>query len=157
MEVKEPTKRCPRCTRHLPPTEFYVYRRTGGLQSYCKACSKKSSMEHVKSEEAKQRHREWERAWWQTQQGKACHARSSKAHALRHPTKMTARQAINHQVRVGKVIRPDYCKRCGIANTPIANGRSSIQAHHRDYSKPLEVEWLCPECHKRADKEMANV
>lgn len=26
-------------------------------------------------------------------------------------------------------------------------GESKVQAHHHDYSKPLEVIWLCQKCH----------
>jgi hypothetical protein len=42
-------------------------------------------------------------------------------------------------LRDGRLTRPDACEQCGIEGKP--------QAHHHDYSKPLEVEWLCERCH----------
>jgi len=48
-----------------------------------------------------------------------------------------ARNAVNIAVRDGR-IRKQPCKRCGAVKT---------EAHHHDYSKPLDVEWLCRPCH----------
>lgn len=31
-------------------------------------------------------------------------------------------------------------------------GRTKVQAHHDDYSKPLDVKWLCPHHHKALHK-----
>ena len=38
------------------------------------------------------------------------------------------------------IIKPDCCSHCG-------DRTDGLHAHHRDYSKPLAVLWLCPLCH----------
>lgn len=59
--------------------------------------------------------------------------------------KIQARNKIKHLCRVGKVKRGD-CERCGAANA---------HAHHHDYSKPLDVSWLCSTCHGLEHKRQA--
>lgn len=61
-----------------------------------------------------------------------------------------AKQKIAHELVTkaiirGDLIRPVVCEECeGIS--------PSLHAHHEDYYKPLEVEWLCNSCHsKRRD------
>lgn len=39
------------------------------------------------------------------------------------------------------LVNPGQCQLCG-------EKELKIQGHHFDYSKPLEVTWLCRECHK---------
>lgn len=56
----------------------------------------------------------------------------------------------------GLLIRPKTCNRCGIEPPPCSDGRSRIQAHHHDYSKPLDVEWICSKCH-RAETPLPEV
>lgn len=54
----------------------------------------------------------------------------------RHPDRHAARQAVHRAVRRGDLVRlPCFC----------GNGRS--EAHHPDYAKPLEIEWLCRSHH----------
>ena len=57
--------------------------------------------------------------------------------------KITARWKVREALKRGTLSRPDYCSRCGLKCKP--------HAHHDDYSKPLEVIWLCNPCHKQAD------
>jgi hypothetical protein len=60
----------------------------------------------------------------------------------RYPEKVEARNALNHAVRDGLLGKPERCSRCGMP-TP----HDELHGHHGDYSKPLEVEWLCVGCH----------
>jgi hypothetical protein len=50
-------------------------------------------------------------------------------------------------VRDGALQRPDTCDLCG-------GSKPRIEAHHRDYSKPLEVDWVCTPCHNALDEQM---
>lgn len=53
--------------------------------------------------------------------------------------KYKANFAVNNAVAQGKLIKPSVCECCG------ESGR--IHGHHADYSKPLQVNWLCKKCH----------
>lgn len=64
-----------------------------------------------------------------------------------HPEVGKAHAIVNMEVRSGRLKRPEMCTKCGKCPKPRSDGRSKIQAHHPDYSKPLEVEWLCSDCH----------
>ena len=47
--------------------------------------------------------------------------------------------------RRGELSPPDKCAGCGASRSQHG---FRLQAHHADYSKPLDVRWLCPACHR---------
>jgi hypothetical protein len=57
-----------------------------------------------------------------------------------NPLKHTAYMKVLNAKRQG-ILKPQPCSGCGSTNR--------IQAHHTDYSKPLEVVWLCSKCHTK--------
>jgi hypothetical protein len=56
------------------------------------------------------------------------------------PVKRAARVAVGNAVRDGRLVK-GHCVELG----PACQGR--IEAHHKDYAKPLEVEWRCSAHH----------
>lgn len=56
--------------------------------------------------------------------------------------------AVTKALRIGQLIRPDVCQECGIACIP--------HAHHEDYNKELEVDWLCRKCHPKRHNYSKN-
>lgn len=55
--------------------------------------------------------------------------------------KRTARHILENEVSSGRMVRPTVCSRCGCECVP--------QAHHTDYTEPLNVVWLCDTCHRK--------
>ncbi len=55
----------------------------------------------------------------------------------KNPTKRRAHHDIRNALRRGRMNR-EPCKVCG---------STEAEAHHEDYSRPLDVEWLCPKHH----------
>ena len=55
-----------------------------------------------------------------------------------------ASETVRRAIIAGKLARPAACSKCG------KEGR--IEASHSDYSRPLDVEWLCVSCHRSLDK-----
>lgn len=54
--------------------------------------------------------------------------------------RVRARQAVADALRRGKLVRPAACERCGQI------GR--VVGHHHDYTRRLDVAWLCAICHQ---------
>lgn len=52
-------------------------------------------------------------------------------------------------IRKGILVRGKQCEICNSKDFKCKDGRSYIHAHHEDYTKPLEVKWLCASCHKK--------
>jgi hypothetical protein len=59
---------------------------------------------------------------------------------MTHPKKLKCWHIVEAAMKSGELIRHNKCQRCGIKT-------NSACAHHADYNKPLEVEWLCKKCH----------
>lgn len=68
--------------------------------------------------------------------------------AQRNPEKMAAQRQVKAAVKNGLLARPLVCERCH------EDKGHKIHGHHDDYSKPLDVMWLCPACHRRRHDEI---
>ncbi len=84
-------------------------------------------------------HREYSRQWHIANRERIS-ARQKKWY-LDNKQKTWARNIVLRAVKKGDLVRPEVCERCGTDGT--------IDGHHFDYSKPLEVLWLCRSCHRR--------
>ena len=58
-------------------------------------------------------------------------------------------QAIIAHRAASKLRPPENCETCGVLDT-------WLQRHHDDYSKPLEVRWLCRSCHQKHHVALAK-
>jgi hypothetical protein len=70
---------------------------------------------------------------------KAAHPQTRKMAKQRYPQQMAARAAVNNAVQWGRIIKPTICETCKTT--------ACLDGHHPDYSKPLDVVWLCKPCH----------
>lgn len=69
---------------------------------------------------------------------KQAHREHVAAYRARYPERHSARRAVARALKNGTLVRLP-CEVCGSLKT---------QAHHDDYSKPLEVTWLCFRDHR---------
>jgi len=64
----------------------------------------------------------------------------TKLYRIRHPEARKAELLVQKAIRSGK-LKKQPCEICG---------ERKVHAHHKDYSKPLEINWLCPIHHRMA-------
>ena len=141
-------KTCSTCKASKPLTEFY---RSGGFLSSCKECKRA----YARANRAKrvdyyrqfdrdrhannQSRRDYDHAQsrqWRKDNPKR-HAQLTAEWRLRNPEKYQAHIILNNAKNSGK-ISPMSCAHCDNPKT---------DAHHHDYSRPLDVTWLCHRCH----------
>jgi hypothetical protein len=147
-------KRCNRCGEVKSLSEFHRQSNAkDGRQPKCKGCAlalasayyqanrDRVSQYHKKRYRADREAKKHQAKEWRLANPQRA-AESSERSRERHPEKVKAREALNHAVAAGTVVKPDRCEDCG---EPTESRR--LHGHHEDYSKPLDVEWLCSACH----------
>jgi hypothetical protein len=66
--------------------------------------------------------------------------------------KIRCQKTLNYHVSVGNIIKPLFCSICK-KELP----KKLIHGHHSDYTKPFEVIWCCPQCHKNLHNNKIKV
>ena len=146
------TKTCTECGGEKPPTEFY------GKDSNCKECRKakvrayrQANIEAVKAYDRERGRDEKRRSAVKERRPRYREKHNevyAKAWIAKNPEKRKAHGAVWSAIRSGKLIKQP-CEVCG---------EIKVEAHHDDYTKPLDVRWLCPAHHgktRRIDEERA--
>lgn len=148
-------KACKDCGRTKPLGEFYRHpKMADGRLNSCKECVKARVSRHRTAN--LERIQEYDRKRGQLPHRKAANKARAPRYAAKkgeylrryfesQPLKAVAHNAVNNAIRDGK-LKAKPCERCGFA--------LGVQAHHEDYSKPLEVVWLCTKCHGARHREI---
>lgn len=139
---------CKKCSQEKPVAQFAKDKRKPmGVTKVCVDCSREYKREWARgSESHKAKKREYRIAH------RGMHATASKRYRAKNPEKVylsmkgwqsrntekrTAHITVGNAVRDGK-LKKGHCEICGCEET---------EAHHDDYSKPLQVRWLCHRHH----------
>ncbi len=138
----EEQKQCFKCGRTKPFIGFYKHPGTAdGYLNKCKECAKQDARKNYQSS------REKRFAYERSPKRKAKKAEHSKRYRDEHPLRYKAHTMANNAIRDGRAIRgPCEVEGC----------ERKAEAHHEDYSKPLEVRWLCRKHHREEHGQVAD-
>jgi len=162
--TKPGMKCCSRCQEEKPQGDFY--RRTkspDGLAPLCKRCDNARKKRWIHANMS--RHEEFTQKWKKEnpeaqaaiqqrahkkllERNPRFNSETTQCYRKRYPERDRAHRAVQRAVREGKMVKPNICECCG-KQTESPN----LDGHHEDYSKPLEVNWLCRQCHLERHRE----
>jgi hypothetical protein len=117
----------------LPSAAFYMRRNGKRSSRHCIVCDREAAKLRMRRHKAA--HPQKHRDKWKRQD-----------EARRHTPKVLAREAVRAAVKSGRLGKPAQCEGCASV--------VSLHGHHRDYSRPLDVEWLCVPCHAAAHRKL---
>ena len=137
------SKECFKCKTVKPLEEFYKHlMMADGHLNKCKQCTKldvgKNRERNIESI------REYDRQRALLPARKKLNIEVNRAWRSEDKRRGAAHSAVSRAIRKGTLVR-SCCERCG-------NPKSV--AHHEDYDRPLDVNWLCQPCHKQRHKEL---
>ena len=144
-------KVCRECKTEKPLSDFYKHpRMADGHLNKCAECVKSRVTKHREANlekfqaydrmRSKKPHRlQAVKDYAKTEAGKLTKKKAMSAYYARYPMKYAAHIITRNSVRDGKLIPELSCSCCG--------STEKIEGHHDDYTKPLEVRWLCEKCH----------
>ena len=117
-----------------------------GHLNFCKECVKARVARH--REESLGKIQDYDRKRYRENVGRQ---QALKRFAERHfsdEVKRRASRATSNAIRDGRLRRPIVCSDCSKQCKP--------EAHHDDYTRPLEVRWLCRSCHVKFHKRTSR-
>ena len=130
-------KPCFICKEILPLTSFYKHSEmSGGRLNKCKECTKKDVRENYRKNI--DHYKDYEKERFKTPKRKKFILAQQKKYRALNPDKYKARNAVNNAIR-DKRLKRMPCSVCGDTKS---------EAHHEDYSEPLDVNWLCFKHHR---------
>ncbi len=129
-------QKCLICKKNLEFSFFYKnHLRKSGYSNKCKECEilvkREQRIKHPVTYKKK------DTAYYQKNKKKVLDNRMRWYH--KNKDKILAHEKVKRALFNGTLLRKS-CEKCG---------NSKSVAHHDDYSKPLEVRWLCARCHMR--------
>jgi hypothetical protein len=154
-------KTCRECNTEKELSEFYKHpRMLDGYLNKCKECVKTrvhkhrdANIDRIKQYDKKRSMNpsrvKARKEYAKTEAGKKARQRAGENYKNRYPMKYAAHVVFRNAVRDGKVVRKDSCSVC--------QSTYKVEGHHDDYTKPLEVRWLCERCHKQWHREHAPI
>lgn len=152
-------KICFKCKIEKPLCDYYKHSQMpDGHLNKCKECTKhdvrknrESKIDYYREYDKKRfqkdpKVRERHKRYQKTSAGKESLKRTRKKWLENNAVKRTAHILVNNKLRDGTLKKPQHCECCG-------ESKKRINGHHDDYTKPLEVRWLCCLCHAKWHKE----
>ena len=150
-------KRCTKCKIEKELSEFSKNRsRRDRLQHVCKECCREYQQTATGKEVSQKAHRkyretkagkeiEWKYA--QSDPGKEVRRKTNQKYKRLNTKKTKPHHAVEYALKTGKLTRPNHCESCFKECRP--------DGHHEDYSRPLDVEWLCKKCHTNLHRRVS--
>ncbi|MGD9687793.1 MAG: hypothetical protein AB7U43_12550 [Desulfobacter sp.] len=146
-------KKCFKCGTEKPLTEFYRHSQMAdGHLGKCKDCAKKDvhahrleNLERIQDydrQRSKSSHRKLQRKIYADNHSDIMKFHK-KAYIERNPEKRAAHVLVGNAIRAGKLLRQP----CIVCQSV------SSEAHHEDYSRPLDVIWLCRKHHSELHEQ----
>lgn len=135
-------KTCFKCDRRLPLSQFYKHPMMGdGHLGKCKDCTRIDAREN--REKKRDYYLEYDRKRSKTPERRA----GIRLSQIKWSDRDRARKLLHSAIAGGRVVKPTECEDCSIT--------ARLDGHHEDYSKPLEVDWLCRSCHGKRHRMTA--
>ena len=132
----------------LPVNNFYKHPMMGdGRLSFCKECTKARVRKHRAKNLEKARAYDHDR-YHNNPERRAWMQMKSEEWRKRYPERKRAHGLVRKAVVAGQIKRG----RCEVGR----GCSGAVHAHHDDYSKPLDVRWLCASHHALHHSKLAN-
>ena len=137
--MKRNVKICTKCGAEKPLTDFYKHpTMADGHLGKCKECHISAVIENRFAKV--EYYREYDKRRIAENPARRDLSRKTVAAWIeKHPDRRAAHSAVLNAIRDGR-LNKEPCEVC-VAEM--------VHGHHDDYSKPLEVRWLCPAHHRQ--------